>query len=851
MAWMRMMGADSVEYHRQTLLDRQDDHPGAALAYYAERGESPLVWAGGAAARLGLAGHVSVEHYEDIFGPGGARHPVTGKRLVTTKRPGLEIVVSAHKSVAELGVIGRAEDMHRILDAERDGTLAYLEQLTQDRGGRRGRTATPTATSGLLYAVTRHATSRAGDPCPHDHVLIANLVEMLDGRGGWKAADTALWREHLHAATAYGRLRSAHVAVELGYGIVADDGPSGRLGHWAIAGVPDEVMAMHSKRAAEIAAATGSPTESSYRQRAIAARRTRSAKRHEQVTDLMTRWQAEIETGPYTIAGIAAEIARNRHQRITPELDDRDLDRLAAELLAPDGRLAADKVFTRRDVIVAAAPHLFGLDPTTVDRVVDRVLVHSDAVELEPFGGVRERVWAPRCVIDTERAIEERAWSRHHTRTALPFAPVFIDEAIAATEATLGRRLTPSQRATVWGICGSNRSLDVVVGIAGSGKTTALDAVRLAHEHHGYRVLGTATSGQAARTIGQGAGIESRTVASLLARLERGNLTLDRRTLVVLDEAGMTDDHDLHRLLDHTTRAHARLVLVGDPRQLSAVGPGGGLEALVRRFDGYIWQLTDNVRQTDLTEREVLAELRHGDIGEAVDWLADHDRIITGTDRAETIGAVIDGWLADTDAGVDTVMLAWRRANVDALNHLARHAYAERGWLTGPEITAPGGRNYRQGDRIVTLAPYAGLTVTSETGTVEQVHPDLGALTVRFDDGRHILLPPAFTASNRLAHGYAITVHRAQGSTVDTTHYLEDGGGRELAYVALSRARHRSTVYTHADDLDTAIDDLTTTWTTERRQQWITDRTTPLDPDLDFARSPQRTRDQGLKLDLF
>jgi conjugative relaxase-like TrwC/TraI family protein len=846
-AWMRMMGADSVDYHRQTVLDRQDDHPGATIAYYAERGESPLLWRGGPAAGLGLAGHVTVEHYEDIFGPGGARHPVTGERLVSTKRPGLELVVSAHKSVAELGVIGRAEDMHRILDAERDGTLAYLEQLTQQRGGRRGRAATPTPTSGLLYAVTRHATSRAGDPCPHDHVLIANLVEMLDDRGGWKAADTAMWREHLHAATAYGRLCSARVAVELGYGIVADDGPSGRLGHWAIAGIPDEVMAIHSKRAAQIDDAIGSPTESSYRQRAIAARRTRSAKRHEQVTDLMARWQAEIEVGPCTIAGIVADIERDQHQRITAELDDRDLDRLAAQLLAPESQLAADKVFTRRDAIVAATPQLFGLDPAIVDRLVDRVLVHPDAVELEPFGGVRERVWAPRCVMDTEHAVEERAWSRHHARATLPVAPVVVSEAIAATEASLGLLLTPSQRATVRGICESNRSLDVVVGIAGSGKTTALDAVRLAHEHHGYRVIGAATSGQAARTVGRDAHAESHTVASLLARLHRGSLTLDRRTLLVVDESGMTDDHDLHRLLDHTTRAHAKLVLVGDPRQLSAVGPGGGLEALVRRFDACVWQLTDNVRQTDLTEREALAELRHGDIRCAVDWLARHDRVVAGTDRAETIGAVIDGWLADTVDGADTVILAWRRANVDSLNHLARHAYAERAWLTGPEIIAPGGRPYRHGDRIVTLGPYAGLTVTSETGTIEQVHPDLGALTVRFDDGRQVLLPPAYTADNRLAYGYAITVHRSQGATVDTTHYLEDGGGRELAYVALSRARHRSTVYTHADDLDTALDDLTAGWTIERRQQWISDRTSPLDP----AYVPEHSRDQGHELDLF
>lgn len=766
-----MMGADSVDYHRQTVLDRQDDHPGAAIAYYAERGETPLSWGGGAAARLGLVGHVSVDGYGDIFGPGGARHPMTGERLASTKRPGLEIVVSAHKSVAELGVIGRAEDMHRILDAERDGTVRYLEQLTRERGGRRGRAAAATPTSGLLYAVTRHATSRAGDPCPHDHVLIANVVEMLDDRGGWKAADTALWREHLHAATAYGRLCSARIAVELGYGIVADDGPSGRLGHWAIAGIPDEVMGTHSKRSAEIDDATGAAGESSYRQRAIAARRTRSAKQHEPVNDLMARWQSEIEHGHHSIAAIVAGVERDRHRRIVGQLNDGDLERIAANLLAPDGRLAEGKVFGRRDVIVAAAPHLFGLAPTVIEALVDRVLLHPDAVELEPFGSVRERVWAPRCVLDAERAVEERAWSHHHARTPQQIAPFVIDEAISSTEAAMGNRLTRSQRSTVHGICGSNRSLDVVVGIAGSGKTTALDAVRHAHEQYGYRVIGTATSGQAARTVGHGASIESHTIASLVGRLDRGSVNIDPRTLVVLDEAGMTDDHDLRRLLDHTVRSGAKLVLVGDPRQLSAVGPGGGLEALVRRFDGHVWRLADNVRQIDLTEREALAELRHGDIGRAIEWLNQSDRIVIGIDRAETIGAVIDGWLADVDAGAETVMLAWRRVNVEALNHLARHAYAERGWLSGPELIAPGGTRYRQGDRVVTLAPYGRLTVTSETGTIAQVHTDLGALTITFDDGRDVLLPGVYTFDDRLARATPspCTGPRAPPSTPPTT----------------------------------------------------------------------------------
>jgi conjugative relaxase-like TrwC/TraI family protein len=235
---MRMMGAESVAYHRRTVLERGDDYPGMALAYFASRGETPLRWGGSGAAALGLDGPVAPEAYEAIFGPGGARHPQNGERLVTARRPGMELVISTHKSVAELGVIGRAEHTHQIMDAERDATLAYLDEVTRGAGGRRGRRAAPTATGGLIHAHTRHTTSRAGDPCPHDHVLLANAVEMQDAWGGWKAADTALWREHLHAATMVGRVAAARVAVELGYAIEADPGPSGRLRHWRIAGRP-------------------------------------------------------------------------------------------------------------------------------------------------------------------------------------------------------------------------------------------------------------------------------------------------------------------------------------------------------------------------------------------------------------------------------------------------------------------------------------------------------------------------------------------------------------------------------------------------------------------------------------
>ncbi len=826
MAWMRMIGANSVQYHRDTVLDREDDHPGAALAYYASRGETPLEWGGGGAAPLGLVGQVSSEHYEAIYGPGGAQHPHTGHTLTRTRRPGLELSVSAHKSVAELGVIGRVEDMHLLQDAERDATIDYLERLTVTRGGRRGRAAVPTATSGLVYAVTRHATTRSGDPGIHDHVLLANVVEMLDARGYWKAADTALWRDRLHAATAHGRMASACLAVDLGYGIVADNGPTGRLGHWAIAGIPAEVMAVHSKRSVEIDKAVGPRKEHvSYRERAIAARKTRSAKQLEPVVDLMDRWRQELIEVGFHLDEVSDLVDQAHEQRIATELDDEAIERLAVELLSTEGRLAGWKVFARHQVVVAAAPKLFGLDPAGLDPVGGAVLAHRDAVELEPTEHARETVWAPRCVIETEEAIAARARHRHLEHTATAVSVDAVAQAIVATEHSLGVSLTESQRRTVEGICGSGRGLDVVVGLAGSGKTTALEAVRRAVATEGLHLLGTATSGQAARTVGQGAGIESSTVASLLARLDRGSARLDERTVVVLDEASMTDDQDLLRLLDETAQARAKLVLVGDDRQLSAVGPGGSLAALVARFDGEVWELDENIRQANLDERAALAELRHGDIETAVGWLASNGRIDTGANEAEAVGAMVDGWIADIEAGKETAMLAWKRSSVAALNELGRTAFEEAGRLTGPEVIASrGGRRYRVGDRVVSLQPYPGVN-TSETGTVTAVDPEREWVTVRLDRGDEANFHSVFLSDRHLDHAYARTVHRTQGATVDTTHYLADGGGRELAYVALSRARERSTVYAEADDLDQAVEDLTAAWSVEQRDLWSIDRT--------------------------
>ena len=515
MAWMRMMGAHSVAYHEHTVAGRGDDPVANALDYYASRGETPMSWGGSGAALLGLEGEVDMADWRALFGAGGPHHPESGERLVACMRPGMELVVSPGKSVAELGVIGRAEDMHAILDAETAATLGYLDQVTREQGGRRGRAQLRTGTGGLTWAVSRHATTRAGDPQSHDHVLLANVLAMEDGRGGWKALDSALLRDHLHAATAIGRVAAAAKAVELGYGIEPDPGPSGRLGSFAISGIPKEAWEVHATRSAQIDAAVG--REASYQARSMAARTTRGKKEHTMVEDLLPRWRAELAEAGYPPAELAAAVERAGHAFVPPGPDI--VDQLAEELLDPGGRLASEKTFDLRDAVVAVAPLLHGLPVSMLDAAVHKVLSDQRAVALPAVAGAREPVWSAASVLENERRVAELADQLVEGRSP-GVADLVANKAVLQTELGRGARLNERQGEVAKALLTSGHSLDLLIGVAGSGKTSTLAAVRAGFEAAGYTVIGAATSGQAANALEEGACLSSRTVASLTWRLE-------------------------------------------------------------------------------------------------------------------------------------------------------------------------------------------------------------------------------------------------------------------------------------------------------------------------------------------
>jgi conjugative relaxase-like TrwC/TraI family protein len=460
-AWFRMMGSDSVAYHRATVLTGDDDHPGATRRYYGTRGETPLEWGGSLALRLGLSGRVSDEAYDAVFGLGGVVDPATGWRLVRTTRPGVELVVSAHKSVAVLGVLGAVDDMHAIVDAETDATVAFLDTWFRRQGGRRGRAQTRTHTSGLLWARTRHLTTRAGDPEPHDHVLIANVCEMLDHLGGWKALDTGGLRDLVHAATMVGRLAAAERAVELGYAIEPDPGPSGKLDHWRITGIPDHVLELFSKRSGEIDAEMESVGFDSYRARGIATRNSRAPKTEADTSgiDLWQAWRDEL-----TDAGINPRDLRSRVEAIARRANEPPrtltcVERagIVASLLAADGPLADRKAFTRANLIRNAAPLLYGCQSGELDHIVTEVLHHPDAIALVGQPGARGRAWAVTSVLNTEDAIADTA-TKLTDRTDAPACPELSDHADPVGRSRVdGHQLTAGQASAAHAVLSSGR----------------------------------------------------------------------------------------------------------------------------------------------------------------------------------------------------------------------------------------------------------------------------------------------------------------------------------------------------------------------------------------------------------
>ncbi|QVJ03504.1 AAA family ATPase (plasmid) [Nocardiopsis eucommiae] len=418
-------------------------------------------------------------------------------------------------------------------------------------------------------------------------------------------------------------------------------------------------------------------------------------------------------------------------------------------------------------------------------------------------------------VLAAERTISAHAQRRLHTGCAQT-PPRAARDILDATERRQGFAFTPSQRHVLERLVEKGHGVDAVIGVAGAGKTTIMSAARQVWQAHGLRVGGASTAAVAAANLHAEAGIPSRTIASLLARLDRGQ-GLGDIDVLVLDEAAMIDDRALARLLDAANDQHVKVVGIGDPKQLRAVGVGGGFAAIHRHVEGLA--LDENMRQRVQIDRDALATWREGTdqarFSALTQWVK-ADRVHAGETTQDTHVAALAQWWKDTEDHPQTLdvidnvlLLAGRNNDVEELNLRARSLFRYDERLKGRDVTfslAGGSRiDLAKGDIVRVRAndyrsrrdPSRSDVLNGYRAHVMKVHHRHGALIQWRREGTTTQewVSPTQIAQGHLSHGYAMTVAAAQGLTAQKAHVYGLGIDGHTLYSAMSRAKLRTDLY--------------------------------------------------------
>lgn len=347
--------------------------------------------------------------------------------------------------------------------------------------------------------------------------------------------------------------------------------------------------------------------------------------------------------------------------------------------------------------------------------------------------------------------------------------------------------------------------LRLLEGAAGTGKTHLLAAVASAYRADGRRVRGVALSAIVARNLGEGIDAPSQTLASLLKDMERPEpfAPLQRGDVVVLDEAGMVGSRQMEKLLGHVERAGAKLILVGDARQLQSIEAGAAFRALRDRFGAA--RLDDVRRQQEPWQRQASQAFGAGRTAEAVSAYRANGRFHVAETTPAAMAELVSAWMRDRWQGGDQIILAHRRADAAKLNTLVRSVMRAEGRLgkerkikvtvaeelAGELVERTETRAFAAGDRVLFTRNDRTLGVQNGALGLILAIFDNGLMQVRMQDGRQRVIDPRLY--NHLEQGYALTVHKAQGVTADRAYVLAtDTFDAHLAYVAMTR--HRASV---------------------------------------------------------
>lgn len=859
---------------------------GGSASYYTDGGDPPGQWFGDGIGSLNLSGVVDAQDFRRVLAglhphkprqivrpcmndnegdeskiPKRAPKPKpklrnpNGQEQVESTRaprcPAYDVTFSLPKSLSIVWAAGDANIRRQIdesLDIAVKKSLRWLERnVTLGRTGRAGKRK---VRARLVVAMFDHFVnrSRTWEPHRHRHCVIANTAQLPDGSfGAVNSYELRKWIRML------GPMMGVHFAHEfksrLGVLLERPTDERGRAASWyEVAGVPPALARLWSSRHAELHDLLAGPTiqmdHSTAQARDLAFKLTRHKKeRTPAIQELLAQW--EQETKRHGLDRRAVEQLLYRSQVMDFEAAYKLAWDAAAERLTKSEAYFNFREFLQ--VICEEIQHL-GVDGDKLARRVKQDLEKSqEIVRLSKLGGemryTTKGMWR----------IEERLL-KNIEQLKVQKGPL-VSERIIQSVIKKRPHLDAEQQAAIRQLLKQPSGLRLLTGVAGSGKSAALDAVREALERSGsgYRIIGGAISGQAKEELAAKAQINSRTVESYLYHLgkskrerlketvrhharmllralvgkstwKQSKIELTKNSVLILDEIGMIDSRSLERLTHHAVKAGCTILGAGDDKQLQPVLAGGPIHHLLQRVGSA--QLTKSYRQKDPLDVEAAQNVREGKAEEALANLAKRGRVTIGKDRSETIHKLVETWVKNGGdrRPQDHFVFVQTREEARHLNRLLQERRLQRQIVPRLASIRAGQQRIYRGDRVMFNVPYRAQGIENGfRGTVVSVNPVLGRLAVRLDREPN---PSAFgkpksqvvTVSLKalqkavrepddqaVSLAYASTTHKLQGGSTPIAYMLVGGQmtDREMSYTQLTRGVQKTFVFCdklHAGD---------------------------------------------------
>jgi len=728
--------------------------------------------------------------------------PITGHAL--TQNSGAHNRVALHdftfSAPKSLSVIWSQADeglRQDISEAQRQAAREALDFLSQKAGfTRRGKGGQMKEPVPLIGALFEHGSSRENDPQLHTHCVILNLATRRDGTtGSIETKDLMSWQGA--AASIYHASLSRRIA-DLGFGIRCED----KL--FEIAGVPEIVCDAFSQRRAAIeeaaeakAAELGVSKDTALASRSLmqqATIETRQAKNELTRTELLNEWHVRgvaLGFGPTEV-----EVLRHPNRAVDLTVEDRaSLTATAAEQLT-----VTSAVFGEQALYTQTAIRLMGRGTgIDIEAAVSDLKPHLLATEAE--------LGVTRYTTPEMRLIEQRMLELASQTDATHQLPRdAIELAISIREG-----MSEEQADAVRHAVADNKACSVIQGAAGAGKTFSMQTVAQLYRSQGYELHGLATTWTAAETLKREAGLDShRAIAGWLADVESGNLTLNKRSLVIVDEAGLVGARDMSRVLEASRNAGAKIILSGDEKQLASIDAGDALRTITQHCGGA--RIDTIRRQYDPRHRAAIKDLFNGRADQAMTTFSQDLKLCSGPEA--TAQALFEAWRESRagNAGKSHMMIAMSNADVARLNALARAHLIESGELGKNSISVEAIDSskasplveFRVGDQVAFRTNNKTLDVYNRThARITGVEGPV--ITLQTQDGRAVRMdttdPNWFDRKREvlaLQHAYAVNSYNSQGLTIDRT-FVRDSVSMDRRTIAVSMSRHRESCRVFVD----------------------------------------------------